>query len=56
MQTRVRFRDGTEDIGTWFGERPASALTAAVTLAERHHDGEPHDGAWLEFLPEENES
>lgn len=50
MITRVRFKDGTEEVTEWGSSAsPASVLTRAVAAAEREHDGEPHDGAWLEF-------
>lgn len=51
FKTRVRFKDGTEEIETWREDDhsgPAAALKAAITLAELQH-GQSHDGAWLEF-------
>lgn len=51
MQTRVRFKDGIEETESWTAtsQGPAATLTAAIAMAEEDH-GEPHDGAWLEFL------
>ena len=53
MHTRVVFKDGTEKTAAWSPGywTPARALTEAVRSAEISQ-GEPHNGAWLEFHAE----
>lgn len=56
MRTRVRMPDGNEDTQFWPVSRypsPAAVLTQAVADAEEDH-GQPHDGAWLEFIGQED--
>lgn len=57
MQTRVRFKDGTEitrdwdgEPGTWSDGTPMTSapLDAAIAMARIGRGWEEHDGAWLE--------
>lgn len=47
VRTRVRFKDGSEEVRYW-NDSSSRTLLEAVLLAEYGRGGEDHDGAWQE--------
>jgi hypothetical protein len=52
FKTLVQFKDGSKETAVHHTGSPAGALTEAVKHAEAKA-GQPHDGAWLEIVPDE---